>query len=307
MRVSLLLILLALVLTSCRHPQQPEDYDVGYNFLVVSDTLSLQEDMPMHLLIAPESAESLYVLKGDQVVVAQIETISEDEADSVWVKIARDQDTQGWIHESELLQGVIPDEPISHGIFFLSNAYLIPTAVLSLLVLVAWLIRRMRKERYHLVHIDDIPSPYPFTLCLCLSALAVLYASIKKFAPSTWAFFYFHPTLNPFGLPPLLALLLSLMWLILILFCASLMEISRCLRATEAVLYTLSLIAALAILYLVFSLATPCYIGYPLFVAYALAAFWQYTRKHRAKFTCGKCGARLRELGVCPKCGALNT
>lgn len=294
-------------MVSCRHPQPADDYGVGYNFLVAADTLALQEDMPMHLLIAPESQDSLCVVRGDAVVVAQKVSISEDEIDSVWVKIARDQDTQGWIHEGELLEGVVPDEPISRGIFFLSCPRLILAAVIALLCLVACLAWQMRRERYHVVHFDDIPSPYPLALCVCLSASAALYASIQEFAPEAWAFFYFHPTLNPFGLPPLLALLLSLAWLILVLFCASLMEISRCLRAAEAVLYTLSLIAVLAALYLVFSLLPPLYAGYPLFVAYVTAALWRYVRKHRARYACGNCGARLRELGVCPKCGAVNT
>ncbi|MCD8301741.1 MAG: zinc ribbon domain-containing protein [Prevotellaceae bacterium] len=301
------LIILSVSLVGCRYPKQPEDYEVGYNFMVVADSVPLQVDMPMHLLIAPERGDSVYVGHGDQVVVAQIVVIPEDSLDSVWVKIARDQLTQGWLHERELLQSVIPDEPISHGIYLFSGSHVVVTVALSLLVSVVWLGRRMRRKRYHIVHIDDIPSPYPLMLCLILSSAAILYASIQKFVPETWAYFYFHPTLNPFGLPACLALFLTLVWLTIIFFCASVMEIFRNLRAVEAVLYTFSLVAIVAILYMIFSLTTLYYIGYPLFVAYAVGAVLQYVRRHRPKYVCGNCGARMHSLGKCPKCGTLNT
>ncbi|MDE5788422.1 MAG: zinc ribbon domain-containing protein, partial [Bacteroidaceae bacterium] len=75
----------------------------------------------MHLLIVPAQANSFIVYKNDPLVVAQIEIIPEDPMDSVWVKVARDQMTQGWIHESELLEAVVPDDPISQGIYIFSN------------------------------------------------------------------------------------------------------------------------------------------------------------------------------------------
>ena len=66
-------------------------YDIDYNFLLARDSLVLQEERPMHLLIIPEVPDSFVVYQGDPLVVAQIEIIPEDSIDSVWVKVARDQ------------------------------------------------------------------------------------------------------------------------------------------------------------------------------------------------------------------------
>ncbi len=307
MRSSLCILALSLTLTACYYPEQPKEYDVGYNFVVVADSIVMQEDMPMHLLIVPEGADTVVAYGGDQVVVAQIEVIPEDSLDSVWVKIARDQETQGWMHESELIENVVPDTPISQVIHFLSDSYVIATVALAVFVTIVWLVRRMRRRRYHIVHIDDIPSFYPLMLCIAMSASAVLYASIQKFVPETWAYFYFHPTLNPCGLPLILSALLVLVWLMVILFWASIDEIRRCLPFTEAVLYILSLFAVLAVLYLIFSLTTLYYIGYPLFVLYVVFAVRHYVRHHSARYICGNCGTRMHDLGECPKCGNKNT
>ncbi len=307
MRSSLFILLpLSLLLASCHYPQQTKEYGEGYNFHVVADSIVLQEDKPMHLLIVPEDGDTVVAYRGDEVVVAEIAVISEDSIDSVWVKIARDQQTQGWIHESELLDSVVPDAPISKAIHVFSNSHLLATVSLSLFVVIVWLVRRMKRQRYHIVHIDDIASPYPMMLCLTLSASAVLYASIQKFVPETWAYFYYHPTLNPAGLPFVLALFLMLVWLILILLVACIAEIGRCLNFTEAVLYVLSLVAILAILYVVFTLTTPYYVGYFLFVFYVVVAVVRYIKRYRARYICGYCGTPMRDLGKCPMCGRYN-
>lgn len=300
------LLLALLALTGCHYPQQCEEYDVGYNFEVVADSLVLQEERPMHLLIVPETTDSLVVYRGDPLVVAQREFISEDSLDSVWVKVARDQQTQGWIHESRLLPHVVPDDPISQAIHLFSSSHLLWAVALFLVVLVAWLVRRARRRRFRLVHVDDIPSPFPLLLCLTLSASAVLYASMQRFVPETWTYFYYHPTLNPFGLPAVLGLFLMSVWAMLILLLAALADIRRLLPPTEAVLYTLSLVAVLGLLYVVFSITTLYYIGYPLLLAYGTAAVWQYVRRHRARYLCGNCGHRMRDLGICPRCGTRN-
>ena len=43
--------------------------------------------------------------------MADIRIMSVDSIDSVWVQVARDQQTFGWIHESKLLPNVVPDDP----------------------------------------------------------------------------------------------------------------------------------------------------------------------------------------------------
>lgn len=277
-------------------------WDVDYNFVLASDSLILQEERPMHLLIVPEQTDSFVVYKNDPLVVAQFEVIPEDSIDSVWVKVARDQLTQGWVHESDLLQAVVPDDPISQGIHLFSDRHVVATIALLVVALVAWLIRRMRRRRFHLVHIDDIASPYPMLLCLTFAATTVLYTTIQIFVPQLWVEFYFHPTLNPFGQPTMLALFLSLAWGIVVLTLASLDDIRRSLPAAEAILYTLSLLAILAAVYLFFSLTTQIFLGYFLWMLYAAIALWQYLRRNRPRYRCGHCGAPLHDHEVCPKC-----
>lgn len=302
-----------LLLTACKpsHTGETEGamrhYDVDYNFVLVSDSLVLQEERPMHLLIVPEGADSFVVYRDDPLVVAQFEIIPEDSIDSVWVKVARDQVTQGWVHESQLLRSVVPDDPISQGIHLFSDGHIVAAAGLLVVALTAWLIRRMRRRRYHLVHVDDIASPYPMLLCLSFSAATVLYTTIQMFVPQLWAEFYYHPTLNPFGQPTMLAVFLALAWFIVVTAIASLDDIRRSLHAAEAMLYGLSLLTMLAVLYLFFSIATYYFLGYFLWMLYAALALWQYLRRHRPRYRCGHCGAPLHDYGLCTKCGSVNS
>lgn len=302
-------LIMLLCLVSCK-PSPPTEvkdgtryYDIDYNFVLASDSLVLQEERPLHLLIMPEGADSFVVYRDDPLVVAQFEVIPEDSIDSVWVKVARDQLTQGWVHESTLLQSVVPDDPISQGIHLFSNRHAIATVALLVVALSAWLFRRMRRRRFHLVHIDDIASPYPMLLCVSFAAATVLYTTIQMFVPDIWVEFYFNPTLNPFGQPTMLSLFLFLAWLIVILTLATLDEVRRSLPAGEAILYTLSLLAILAGIYLFFSLTTQYFLGYFLWMLYAVLSLWQYLRRHRPRYRCAHCGAPLHDLGNCPKCG----
>ncbi len=300
----LLFALLCTLLAGCYYPQQTKDYEVGYNFLVAADSLSLQSLLP--LPYACVLCDTLTLYRDMPLVVAEVEVLPYDCVDSVWVKVAANQDVQGWLRESELLASVVPDNPISQAIYLFIDIHLWVFFALTLLALSTWLVRRMLRHRFPVVHVDDIPSPYPMLLCLTLSAASVLYAGMQHFVPQTWEYFYFHPTLNPFGLPLVLGLFLSALWLMLILFGASLLEIRRCLCTTDAVLYTLSLVAFMALLYVVFSLSALYYAGYILLPVYATVAVVQYWRRHRARYLCGHCGASLHALGHCPKCGAMN-
>lgn len=306
----LVLILSTFLLVACKPTPstQPEErqWDIDYNFVLSADSLVLQEDRPMHLLIVPEQTDSFVVYKDDPLVVAQIEVIPEDSIDSVWVKVARDQMTQGWVHESELLDSVVPDDPISQGIHLFSDRHVVATIALFVIALAAWLFRRMKSRRFHIVHIDDIASPYPMLLCLAFAAATVLYTTIQIFVPQLWANFYYHPTLNPFGQPTMLALFLVLAWIIVILTIAAMDDIRRSLNAAESILYALSLLAILAVIYLFFSLTTQYFLGYFLWMAYAVLALWQYLRRHRPHYRCGQCGAPLHDQGICPKCGIIN-
>ncbi len=300
----LLVALCCTLLTGCYYPQQGKDYEVGYNFLVTADSLQLQSMLPIPY--ASVLCDTLMLYKDMPLVVAQTEILPHDSVDSIWVLVAADQEIQGWLRESELLPNVVPDDPISQFIHTFSDIHLQVFGALVLLALSAWLVRHMLRHRFPIVHVDDIPSPYPMLLCLTMAAASVLYASMQKFVPETWEYFYFHPTLNPFGLPLVLALFLSALWLMLIIGGAALLEIRRCLRTTDAILYALSLVAFLAFLYVVFSFSTRYYVGYILLPVYLVVAVWQYWRHHSARYICGYCGASLHDLGLCPKCGTMN-
>lgn len=314
-RTRFLLYILPMLLVACKPSGTGErgegtrHYDVEYNFLVTADSLVLQEERPMHTLITPDTSDSMAVRRGDPLVVAQIEVIPEDSLDSVWVKVARDQQTQGWVHESALLRSVVPDDPISQGIGLFSDRHTIVALGLCLFVFIALLLRHRPfagDPGWTFVHLRDIPSPYPTLLCLGWAAATVLYTTIQMFVPDLWAEFYYHPTLNPFGQPTLLALFLGLAWAIVILFIASADDLRRCLPAPGILLYTLSLLAFLGMLYLLFSIATQYFLGYFLLMLYVALAVGRYWRCHRPRYRCGKCRAPLHERGRCPKCGTIN-
>ena len=250
--------------------------------------------------------DSVTVFEDDRLVVADIMIVPEDSVDSVWVKVARDQYTMGWVHEADLLSAAIPDDSISSFIHTFSDMHLIWFLSLLAVLLLVFLVRRMRRRRFHVVHFDDVGSCYPTLLCLTLSGAATLYASMQKFVPDTWMEYYYHPTLNPFGLPFVLGLFVASVWLIVVLAVASVEDVCRQLPLSEAVLYLFALLGVCAVCYLFFSFATFCYVGYPCLLAYAWWALRRYFRDARCPYVCGRCGAKLRSKGRCPRCGAWN-
>lgn len=309
MRNIAIFILSALLLNACCYPQQGDGhpYGVNYNFEFWGDSLILQSDQPTHN--QPISAvldSSNVVYHGDPLVVAQIMVIPEDSLDSVWVKVARDQLTMGWTHESDLIANAVPSDPISQFIYLFSQRHFWYFMVFLICLLLFMVIQRVRRRHYHIVHFRDIATCYPTLLTLTLSSSAVLYASIQKFVPETWVHFYYHPTLNPFELPFILALFLSSIWLIIILLVATLEEVSRQLRFSEAIIYLLSLFGVCVLCYMVFSILTLYWVGYLLFFLYIAWALWRYFCYFRPRYICGKCGSKLHDLGRCPRCGAMN-
>jgi len=157
----------------------------------------------------------------------------------------------------------------------------------------------MRRKRFHIVHFDDIGSCYPTLLCLTLSGAATLYASMQNFVPDTWTEFYFHPTLNPFGLPFILGLFVASVWLIVILAIASVEDVCRQLPFQEAMLYLFALLGVCAGCYLFFSLTTLYYLGYPFFLFYVGWALWRYFRYARCPYVCGRWG-QASQQGALP-------
>ena len=259
-------------------------YTQNYNFIVTGDSLVVVAQEPGAMAIPDvvsaltshlsplTSLDSITLRKNERIVVADIMTVPSDTIDSVWVKVARDQLTFGWIHEKELLAKVSPDDPISQFIDLFSNVHLLVFMAFGVVIVAAYGVRRLMRRGAKIVHFNDIPSFYPTTLCLLVSSSAVLYSSIQIFGPESWRHFYYHPSLNPFGLPLHLGLFVSSVWAIIIVAIATIEDVSKHLPLGSAVLYLGGLTAICAVDYVVFSITTVYYIGYPLLIAYFIFA-----------------------------------
>ena len=237
---------------------------------------------------------------------SDLEDVVQNSIDSVWVKVARDQITQGWIRESELLQGVSRDDPISQFIDVFSNTHLLVFLAICVVVAGAYAVRKLLRRRAYIVHFHDIDSIYPTLLCVLIALSATLYASIQMFGAESWRHYYFHPSLNPFALPLHLGLFVASVWAIILVAVAVLDDVRHKLPTFDALLYLSGLAAVCAVVYVVFSVSTLYYIGYLLLVAYLVFAFRCYQRHPHYRYQCGQCGAKLKHRGRCPHCGALN-
>ena len=305
MRRLISLLFLALLLCGCynRGPITPYAWDLtrqqldsisfytthhytqNFNFVVTGDSLVVVAQQPEDMAvpdvvsveIQTESGEyhkdSITLLRNERIVVADIKTVPSDTIDSVWVKVARDQLTFGWVHESELLSKVSPDDPISQFIDFFSDAHLLIFLAFCVVVVAAYGIRRLLRRGAKIVHFNDIPSFYPTALCLLVASSAVLYSSIQLFGAETWRHFYYHPSLNPFALPFWLGVFVSSVWAIVIVAIATVDDVTRQLPLGASILYLSGLGAICAVCYVVFSITTLYYVGYPLLIAYYVFAF----------------------------------
>lgn len=330
--VAILLLMVGCCLTSCyhRHPDTSDayvqtgsnvlmdehvldslsfysthHYTNNYNFIVTSDSLCLLRQQPEEYLSGMPT-DSFCVYEDDPLVVADIRIMPIDEIDSVWVEVARDQQTFGWVRERDLLRNVSPDDPISEFITFFSDAHLIIFLVVIGLFGTTYWLRVLFRQRVPLVHWRDIDSFYPSLLALTVATSATFYASIQLFVPEMWRHFYYHPTLNPFSVPPLISIFLISVWAILIISVAAIDDICRRLPTGEALLYLSGLLAVCAFNYILFSLSTLYYAGYPLLLLYASYVFWNHFHHYYTPYQCGNCGSPLRSRGICPHCGTLN-
>ena len=298
-----LLLMSAMSLTSCYKQETgftaTHHYNQNYNFVVKADSMVIYEN--------PDTAiyDSIIVYRGDQLVVAEIKTISNDTIDSVWVKLARDQMSQGWTRECDLLNGVAPDDPISQFIDLFSNNHLLLFLALVVVVTASYGLRKLYRRDAYIVHFHDISSVLPTMLAILVATSATVYATIQNFAPENWRHFYFHPTLNPFAVMPVIGLVVSLVWALIITGIAVVEDVMRRLPFGSAVLYLLGLAAICAVDYVVFSIFTLYYIGYVLLAAYIWFAVSRL-RLVLARYVCGNCGKRIPGLGKCPHCGAVN-
>lgn len=278
--------------------------------LICCDSLTLRCELP-----GEESfgslfpADSVHLAPHSLVVVADVRVVPTDTVDSVWIKVAHSQQLQGWTRESDLLEHAVPDDPISQLINAFTGGRIWLFAALLGLTAAAYVARIVRHRRCRIVHFDDINSFYPTLFCLIVASAATCYGTLQGFAPETWVEFYFHPTLWPFdeGLPPILRLLIALVWLSVVIFVAVIEELhSQPDSDHTGFSYLMGMLAVCVVLYLVFSITTPLYVGYPLLAVYTAASLYVYFARHHAPYTCGHCGRPLKRLGRCTHCGTLN-
>lgn len=272
-------------------------YTLNSNFEVTSDSLLLQQ-LPL--------MDRLPVFRGERLVVAEFMMLPADSVDSVWVKVARDQETMGWVHEKELLENVVPVDSVSQFIHFFSNSHTIAFLVIVGLFGIGYVHRAIRRQQLQLVWLNDIDSVFPTVLLWLVATAATLYASIQHFVPGTWQQFYYNPSLNPFALPFILSLFVCNVWGIILVGLATLDDLFHQARAEAAFFYLLGLMSCCIFLYLFFTFTTYYYLGYPCLLAYTAWSFGRIKHASRYRFSCGNCGAKLKDKGVCPHCGSVN-
>lgn len=281
-------------------------YSVNYNFCITADSLRLQIARPYHNLQRNDAAGFATVFKNNRIAVADILIVPEDPADSVWVKVARDQLTGGWIHEKELLQSVKPDAPLSKFLYTFRRHRLIILILCLVVAILPAVFCRIRRIPCPFVYFSDIPSAYPTLLCLSFALTTLLHAAMLRFRPEQWEEFYYNPTLSPFRLPLAASLFAASLWMVLLLALASAEVIYKELNLRDALCYICSLVGVCAASCLLFSPPALFFAAVPCLMLYAFWALRRYFSHNRCRYVCGNCGARLTRAGRCPHCGAWN-
>ena len=271
-------------------------YALNSNFQVEADTLWL------HVL---PFMDTVALVQGDEVVVAEFDVHPQDSVDSVWVKVARDQETIGWIQERRLLENIVPVDPISRFIHLFSNAHTLPF-FLVLAVFFLWFVyRAVRRKQIKLIWLNDIDSVFPLLLSLLMAIAATTYNSIQHFVPETWERYYYEPTLNPFDVPFILGFFIVCVWLIVLVGVAVLDDLFHQAKAEVAFFYLVGLVSCCIFIYVFFTYLN-IYIAYVCLAAYGAGCIRWFCKSDRYPYVCGACGAKMRAKGICPHCGALN-
>ena len=151
-----LLLSSCFLLSSCYYSQEDATlYEVGDNFVLSADSLHLQSSQPLHNLPIDTACEQLSIYRNNQLVVAETLVIPEDSVDSVWVKLARDQFTMGWVHQHDFVESVVPDDPISQFIYLFSIRHLGLFGILFAISLAALLYQVYSRKKPHVFFLRD--------------------------------------------------------------------------------------------------------------------------------------------------------
>ena len=253
-------------------------YSVGYNFVVNSDSIILISQQPEEH-VSQLQTDSFSIPRNQHLAVSDIHILPQDSIDSVWVQVVSEKGRLGWIHEKEMLASVVPTDPISQFIMFFSRTHTMLAVILVVIMAAIYIMRLSTLKNAHLVHVRDIDSFYPTLLCIIVACSATFYASLQMFGPDTWQHFYFHPSINPFVMPPILGIFITSVWAMLIVGIATIDDVRHKLPPEEAILYLFGLMGVCSLLYIIFSISTLYYIGYPLLGAYCYYAVTKYFRR----------------------------
>ena len=285
-------------------------YGPNFNFELKADSM---------ILVPREGdliQDTCVVRNKDLLVVAQIKRIEASDStmeDTFLIKVAHDQTTMGWVKESELLENAVPDDPISQLIDFMTGSRAIWMSSLLGFGVIAFFFRKMRKQKMSIslselkvVDLIEMDSFYPPLLLILVACVAALYASVQNFVPEFWQEYYFHPTMNPLLLPPIMAVLVTLVWLTLIVIVAVVIEVYNNFYSFRGIIYLFEIAGVCMLVYLLISWTILIYVGYlllPILIAYLIYYYFKYIR---CTMTCGHCGRKIREKGICKHCGAIN-
>ncbi len=285
-------------------------YGPNFNFELKADSM---------ILVPREGdliQDTCVVRNKDLLVVAQIkriEAIDSTMEDTFLIKVAHDQTTMGWVKESELLENAVPDDPISQLIDFMTGSRAIWMSSFLGFGVIAFFFRKMRKQKMSIglselkvVDLIEMDSFYPPLLLILVACVAALYASVQNFVPEFWQEYYFHPTMNPLLLPPIMAVLVTLVWLTLIVIVAVVIEVYNNFYPFRGIIFLFEIAGLCMLIYLLISWTILIYVGYlllPILIAYLIYYYFKYIR---CTMTCGHCGRKIREKGICKHCGAIN-
>lgn len=236
-------------------------YSENFNFRVKVDSLRL---IPRE---GDLLTDTFHVHAGDIIAVADIKNRPNDTIDSIWVKVASNQHTMGWIPERELLRGTTPDDLISQLLHTLSSSRFIwMSAIMALGLCAVFIRRRKNMKARELLDVsrllNEMKSPYPALFLMSVAIMASLYASVQNFVPEFWQEYYYHPTLNPLVLPPLMAALVVTLWLVIINYIAIIEEVYHHFYFLPGIIHLAKIGGVGMVVYLVVSWTTLIYIGY---------------------------------------------
>lgn len=271
-------------------------YGRNYNFIVTADSLRLKGE-------ANDRQETV-LHKRDAIVVSEFSVAGSDSAEMLWVKVARDQSSQGWISGAELTGSTVPADPVSQFLMLFGRNKCTYFICALLCFLFFFALRKMKRKSSP---VAGIVSAYPSVLCFVAVLSSTVYVYVSRHSPELWAYYFYNPVLNPFELPLPLSVLVSCVWLMVMMLVAVIDDLTR--------VYTVYTFYNLMI---AFSGCVICYIlpvllcGYSLTAVYLFFLFVLVVAVRNVVFAvgcryrCGNCGSILRDKGSCHWCGYDN-